>query len=113
MNKVLFASVIAGLLLLGTPRTEACNTHGYVRAQTLNDLFSTVPNGEVTATAQIGGDFNQQHEFTWSVAGNDLSFGEQNADALTGGQTAYDQLEGVIGDIELALNAQYDKDYVD
>ena len=32
--------VLLGLVLATTPRSDACSTHGYVRASTLNDLFN-------------------------------------------------------------------------
>jgi hypothetical protein len=44
--KRLLLSVVAvtGLLFATSPRSDACSTHGYVRASTLNDLFNGVGN---------------------------------------------------------------------
>src|SRR5262249_36829669 len=104
------------------------HTHGYVRASTLNDLFSSLPGGPNSGLSFTAGKlsksqlhdvnldtaaFDDGHQFSWKVNGKDgtIDFGGtgiannlENVDA---------ELNGIIGDIELALDAQYDKDYAD
>ena len=45
MRRLLVGVVaVTGLLFATSPKTDACSTHGYVRASTLNDLFNGVAN---------------------------------------------------------------------
>jgi hypothetical protein len=131
---ILLTAVVLGLLVLGTPRSEACHTHGYVRASTLNDLFKGLPEGGDVSfsagglsgsqlsnpnldTLNWNGGAGDNHQFSWSVNSKDgkTSFGGTNAaDHVADDHSdVYSQLDGIIGDIELALDAQYDKDYAD
>jgi len=136
MKKAILLASIVLALFVGAARSEACHTHGYVRASTLNDLFSTLPPGSANLTFGAGGLGGQEglgnglgnvnlntttwgngngdnHQFSWSATGDDgINFGEGVA-AADGSNDPYQQLEAVIGDIELALDAQYDKDYAD
>jgi hypothetical protein len=132
---ILLAAVVLGLMVVGTPRSEACHTHGYVRASTLNDLFSGLPGGansDVSFSAgglsgnQLGnvnldtmnwggsqygdGSGGDGHSYSWKVTdGKNIHFGA----TLSVGGDVNAELEGIIGDVELALDAQYDKDYAD
>jgi hypothetical protein len=131
---LVLASVLVGLLLVSTPRSEACHTHGYVRASTLNELFQSLPGedqnlsfsaGGLSNTSGSGGTnqlsqvnptsidtstFDDGHQFQWSVKGGEFGSSQQWANST---DNVYGELEGIIGDIELALDAQYDKEYAD
>lgn len=129
MKKVLLALAVLAALTVGT-RAEACHTHGYVRASTLNDLFSSLPGGANSGlsfsagglsgnqlsnvnldTINWNGGNGDNHQFSWSVHSQDnsISFGQTDV----GLGSPQQQLDQIIGDVELALDAQYDKDYAD
>ena len=52
--------------------------------------------------------FNDQ--FQWTLKSGEPTTAVQWANST---DTVYGELEGILGDIELALDAQYDKDYAD
>jgi len=127
MKKLAFAFVaILGLAFYGAP-TQACYTHGYVRASTLNDLFSGVANNEnglqFENTNQNGdsvglsdphvdisqfGTGENAHEFGYKVKGQNNG----NMTIVPDGDPQ-SQLDGIIAQIESSLSEGYDQRFAD
>lgn len=129
MKKLAIAAVaILGLVLFAAPQSNACSTHGYVRASTLNDLFSGVANsdnGLVFEAPNSNGDgsggtnlsdpnldtghYDDGHAFGWKMKGQN----NDNWTQLTTGANAQAQLDDIIASIEQGLSEKLDVNYAD
>ena len=126
MKKLAIAAVALGLMLLAAPKTNACSTHGYVRASTLNDLFQGVAsndngiqfeapnsNGDGQGGTNLSdpnldtGHYDDGHAFSWKMKGANGG----NWTTLTTSENAETQLDDIIASIESKLSESYDKNF--
>lgn len=125
------ATAVLGLVLFGAPQSNACSTHGYVRASTLNDLFQTLPQGtdaglvfeahDVGTNAGTGGGnlsdahlldtghYDDGHSFGWKMKGDNNG----NWHELTTGENAQTQLDDIVAAIETNMSESMDKHFAD
>lgn len=126
MKKLAIAVMALGLMLLAAPTTNACSTHGYVRASTLNDLFQGVANDDngLQFRAPWGNqgtdgknlsdphldtsNYDDGHEFGWKMKGQN---GDNWTTVHTSDGDAEHQLDGIIAQIEGSLSESYDKNF--
>jgi len=140
MRKLLIALVAAAALTIATAaQTQACSTHGYVRASTLNDLFhgtggfgnNTDPNG-LEFEADNGGGLNNPNESQAANALGDAQLFAHNGGHYDDGHdfgwrvnggawqrqgmgsgTPGQQLNGIISSIEQAISENSDVAFTD
>ena len=130
MKKLAIAVVALGLMLLAAPTTNACSTHGYVRASTLNDLFQGVANQDngIQFEAPWGtqGDvadgyasnlsdphldtahYDDGHAFGWKMKGVN---GSNWTTVHTSDGSADQEIDSIIAQIESQLSESYDKNF--
>jgi len=129
---VITMAAVAGLLCLGAPKTDACGTHGYVRASTLNDLFANAgPDDNVVfgATNVLDGSNPPLSDVNLDTNNYEdgHAFQEGHKDPKTGqitwstvsifddgkgipGQT---QIDDIISQIEQSLSESLDQNHAD
>lgn len=137
MKKLAIAALAVGIIFFAAPKSDACSTHGYVRASTLNDLFQGVSDSsnELAFEAPSGtqgqgggnlsdpnldtGHYDDGHAFGWKMKGHKNSSGTDGGwDTVsifggTGVESAQTQLDDIIASIEQSLSESYDKSYAD
>jgi hypothetical protein len=128
MRKLATAVLAILGLVLFAPQSNACSTHGYVRASTLNDLFGGVAdsnNGLVFEAPNSNGDgqgggnlsdpnldtghYDDGHSFGWKMKGTN----NNNWTTLSTGGGVQAQLDDIIASIEQGLSENMDKNFAD
>ena len=126
MKKLALAVVAVAGLMLFAAQSNACSTHGYVRASTLNDLFSGVSNNdnglafEAPGSTNGGsnglgdpnldtGHYDDGHSFGWKMKG----VNQDNWTTLSTSQNAQTQLDDIIASIEQGMSEKMDVNYAD
>src|SRR4051794_19228341 len=129
MKKLAIAVMaVIGLVLYAAPETNACSTHGYVRASTLNDLFSGVANNDNGLVFEAGtqgnghadehlgdpnldtGHYDDGHAFGWKM--KDSNGGAWH-DMDMGNGDVHAQLDSIITAIEQGMSESMDKNFAD
>ena len=131
MKKLALAVVAVAGLMLFAAQSNACSTHGYVRASTLNDLFSGVSNNdnglafEAPGSTNGGsnglgdpnldtGHYDDGHSFGWKMKGVN---GDNGTDGgwtrLSTGGSVHAQLDEIIAAIEKNLSESQDVNFAD
>ncbi len=127
MKKLAIAVMAVLGLVIFAAQSNACSTHGYVRASTLNDLFSGLPQNDSGlvfeapsgSQGQGGGNlsnpnldtghYDDGHSFGWKMKG----VNDDNWTHLTTDQNAQAQLDAIIATIETNLSEKMDVNFAD